>query len=93
MSVHTVPESATAMHVAHMMRVRRRLLAESPRLQRQAITDFVLSTARAAQELSQFNAIEGQIGSLPPESEQAAMYLHDMIRARYRECFGTEMGQ
>lgn len=76
-----------------MMRRRRVLLAENPNLMRRSMTEFILSIVQTAMELDAFNQIELNHGSIPKGAEESVKYLENMIRARYRECFGTEMGQ
>lgn len=78
---------------AYAMRRRRVLLAENPQCRSEAITDFILSTAQAAHDLRQFTDARRHGAKLSQEAEGAMQYLEDMIRCRYRECFGTELGQ
>lgn len=78
---------------AYEMRRRRIMLAEFPTLRQQAIADFVLSTASAANDLREFVKHRQQGVKLSPEAVEAARYLEDVIRCRYRECFGCELGQ
>lgn len=78
---------------AYAMMRQRRHLSQHPDLRRQAIADFVRSTMEAATDLHKFMALRRQGAKITPESEEAMQYVENMIRIRYRECFGTELGQ
>lgn len=78
---------------AYEMRRRRKILAEFPTLRQQAIADFVLSTASAANDLREVVTLRQHGVNPSHEAMEAARYIEDMIRCRYRECFGSELGQ
>jgi len=78
---------------AYEMRRRRTMLAEFPTLRQQAIADFVLSTASAANDLRELVKLRQRGVKPSPAAVEAARYIEDMIRGRYRECFGCELGQ
>lgn len=78
---------------AYEMRRRRKILAEYPTLRQQAIADFVLSTASAANDLRKVVTLIQQGVNPSHEAMEAARYIEDIIRCRYRECFGSDLGQ
>lgn len=57
-------------------------------LRQQAIVDFILSTASAANDLQKFVMLRQQVSKPSRESLEAAQYLEDLICERYRKCFG-----
>jgi len=77
---------------ASLMRQRRRILSEGREERWNAISDFVLSVAQSADDLRKVTQMRRD-GVLPAQAVEAAGYIEDLIRQRYRECFGTELGQ
>ncbi|MEQ1905151.1 MAG: hypothetical protein ABL888_13260 [Pirellulaceae bacterium] len=75
---------------AYQMRRTRALLAEQPELRWEAIPSFVLSVASACSDLQKFAEMRRSGVKLSPEAIEAARYIEDMIRCRYREIFGAE---
>lgn len=86
------PTCSTAVDAYEMRRVRT-ILAEHPELRWEAIPNFVLSVAQACTDLRKFSEMRRQGIKLTPEAKEAAKYIEDVIRCRYRECFGAELGQ
>ena len=74
------------------MRLRREMLAKSPAMRQQAITEFILSTAHAAGDLRGFVEMRRYGADLSPKAMEYAQYIEDVIRRRHRECFGSELG-
>lgn len=71
----------------------RAMLAEHPELRSEAIADFVLSVTQAATDLKKIADVRLSGVRLSQEGRDTARFLEDIVRNRYREVFGAELGQ
>ena len=78
------------------MQLRREMLAKSPSLRQKAISDpiadFILSTARAAEDLRKLIEMQRYGADVSPEAVERAQYLEGIVRRTYRKYFGSELG-